>query len=374
MNGLATPQLHVSSLKVSGNTPGPLKVGLSDSDSAVSVEMAGTPGLVDQVVPNVALDAISVRPAVGVRTVSLWAGSSSSGGRVMFGAVGATTTAGDVELAAGANSALVTNRSPGTKQLRVSAVGSGLLGRLSGPIDIPAGVSVKLTVSNATNVPAAQLFTTQPGGSPVALATSPYGVLGLSIRQLPATVKSGTAVRVRVSSAIPVSPDRVALQTSSDGRTWRTAGTFYGPDSQGCLYRSATLTRLTYLRARFTHPAHVTAYSGSKRVAVQPIVGSPHAPSRASHSKYYTVYGYLKPRHASGTFPVRIYKWKKTSSGKWKKYGYVKAKARNYKSYTKYSRKIRLPYKGKWRLRAYAPADSKHPKTWSSKHDYVTVK
>ena len=63
-----------------------------------------------------------------------------------------------------------------------------------------------------------------------------------------------------------------------------------------------------------------------------------------------------------------------TSSGKWKSYGYVKAKASNYKSYTKYSARLSLTSKGAWRLRAYAPADSEHAKTWSSKYDYVTVK
>jgi len=52
----------------------------------------------------------------------------------------------------------------------------------------------------------------------------------------------------------------------------------------------------------------------------------------------------------------------------------VSAKASNYSTYTKYSRSIRLPYAGKWRLRAYAPADSGHAATWSSGYDYVTVK
>jgi len=33
-----------------------------------------------------------------------------------------------------------------------------------------------------------------------------------------------------------------------------------------------------------------------------------------------------------------------------------------------------LPYKGKWRVRAYAPADSKHSAAWSSGYDYITVK
>ena len=108
-------------------------------------------------------------------------------------------------------------------------------------------------------------------------------------------------------------------------------------------------------------------------------VGTPRAPSKMSHSKSYAVYGYLKPRHTRGTYPVRIYRWKKSSSGSWKRYGDpVKAKASDYSSngqlYSKYSVKMRLAKAGKWRLRAYAPADSGHVATWSSGYDYVTVK
>jgi len=38
-----------------------------------------------------------------------------------------------------------------------------------------------------------------------------------------------------------------------------------------------------------------------------------------------------------------------------------------------YSRWIKLPYRGKWRLPAYAPGDIVHTAQWSSGYDYVTV-
>jgi len=103
-------------------------------------------------------------------------------------------------------------------------------------------------------------------------------------------------------------------------------------------------------------------------------VRTPIARSSMSVTKEYTVYGYLKPKVKAGTFPVRIYKEKKTASGKWKKQGFVKAKASNYSSYTKYSAKMKLGSKGEWRLRAYAPAGNGHAATWSSGWDKVTVK
>ena len=101
-------------------------------------------------------------------------------------------------------------------------------------------------------------------------------------------------------------------------------------------------------------------------------VGTPVAPSSMSHSKYYSVYGYLKPRHTSGSSAVRIYKYR--WNGKtWVYRGYVTAKVANYSSFSKYSAKLRLPYTGRWRLKAYHD-DAGHAPTWSSTYDSVTVK
>jgi len=100
---------------------------------------------------------------------------------------------------------------------------------------------------------------------------------------------------------------------------------------------------------------------------------TPVAPPRMSRTRYYPVYGTLRPRRTAGSYPVRIYR-QRYVAGAWKSYGYVTARASNYKTYTKYSRSIRLPYAGRWRLRAYAPAVSGRAAMWSSGSDYVTVK
>ncbi len=112
----------------------------------------------------------------------------------------------------------------------------------------------------------------------------------------------------------------------------------------------------------------------SVTVVPRAYVRTPVAPSRVRRSRHFTVYGWLKPRHPRGTYPVRIYRWKKTTSGRWKSHGYVKAKAYNHLSYTQYKRSIRLTSSGTWRLRAYAPADSGHAASWSSGYDYVAVR
>ena len=100
---------------------------------------------------------------------------------------------------------------------------------------------------------------------------------------------------------------------------------------------------------------------------------TPVARTTMSRTRYYPVYGTLRPRRTAGSYPVRIYR-QRYVAGAWKSYGYVKARASNYKTYTKYSRSVRLPYAGKWRLRAYAPAVSGRAAMWSGGYDYVTVK
>ncbi len=102
-------------------------------------------------------------------------------------------------------------------------------------------------------------------------------------------------------------------------------------------------------------------------------LGTPVAPKTMKRSKSYTVYGSLKPEHAAGSKPVRIYKYKQVGK-KWVKKGYVTAKAYDYKGNTRYKVKMKLTSKGKWRLRAYAPSDAQHVATWSAKYDSVTVK
>lgn len=102
-------------------------------------------------------------------------------------------------------------------------------------------------------------------------------------------------------------------------------------------------------------------------------ISNPIAPATMSRTTSSTVYGTLKPRHAPGSSPVRIFKYR-YENGTWKAYGWVWAKASDQSTYTKYSCKLRLPYTGRWRLRAYAIPDSKHSATWSSGYDYVTVR
>ena len=174
---------------------------------------------------------------------------------------------------------------------------------------------------------------------------------------------------------LPLATQRVVLQSAAPGGAYSDTPLTATTTLSGGFTFSVKPTTRTFYRVSFAgssgHAASESA--GSVYATPKPSVGAPKAASKMSHSKSYTVFGYLKPKHTSGSYPVRIYKYRKVS-GKWKSSGYVKAKASNYSSYTKYSVKLKLTKAGKWRLRAYAPADSGHATAWSSGYDYVTVK
>lgn len=175
------------------------------------------------------------------------------------------------------------------------------------------------------------------------------------------------------SDGLGVSSAPVVLEWSVDGVTFSSSGPTTQTAGNGAFLFTVRPTTRTYYRVRF---ADDDTHSGSVSTAVyattKAYLTNPVAPAGMSRLRYYTVYGYLKPRHTPGSYPVRIYRWRYVG-GKWTSYGFVSAVASNYSGFTKYSRSVKLPYAGRWRLRAYH-ADSGHVATWSSGYDYVTVK
>lgn len=107
-----------------------------------------------------------------------------------------------------------------------------------------------------------------------------------------------------------------------------------------------------------------TLYAGPKAWLTAPV-----APSTLSRLRSYSVYGYLKPRHSGS--PVKIYAYRLEGTT-WKLRVTAYAKSTNYLTYSKYAATIRLPYAGKWQIRAYH-TDAVHYSTYSS-YRTVTVK
>jgi hypothetical protein len=133
-------------------------------------------------------------------------------------------------------------------------------------------------------------------------------------------------------------------------------------------------TKKTYYRAQFKGDA--TRY-GSNRVwrTVLPKVSltKPSAASTMRYGRSYKVTGYLKPRHTAGTTPVVLRLWR-YRSGKWRlQTKHYHAKVSSYSSYSKYSMSIKLPSRGKWRLKAYHAKDSLNAETLTT-YRSVTVR
>ncbi len=129
----------------------------------------------------------------------------------------------------------------------------------------------------------------------------------------------------------------------------------------------------------FTFDAYSSSYVITFVVTPAPpktapdLLSTPSVPKSVSRSAPFTVFGYLKPRHAPG-YVVRVYRWKRISATRWKPYGYVKAPVSDYSTYSKYSVRLRLSERGVWKFRAYAPADDDHLAHWSGTSRYVTVR
>jgi len=165
---------------------------------------------------------------------------------------------------------------------------------------------------------------------------------------------------------------RVQLHKSVNGGPWIVV------DLPSTTEASRSFSEAVYVKTAYklVVPDHTTMLGSTsviKTVVPKVPLGAPVAPSKVTKGKSFLVYGALKPAHAKGTKPVRIYKYRKVK-GKWKAEGYVKATATNYKGYTRYKANLKLTKKGQWRLRACAPADAEHAETWSAKYDNVTVK
>lgn len=183
-----------------------------------------------------------------------------------------------------------------------------------------------------------------------------------------------TGTLTNASTGSPIVGEPLVLQRST-GTGWSDFAPVVTDASGQISYSVSQLDRTYYrLTAGGDGSTVLPVESNGVTIVPAPSVGNPYAPTTMRRSTAYTVYGYLRPKHASGSRPIRIYKWKRTSTGAWRSYGYVLATASNYSTYSKYSVRMSLPSTGKWRLRAYHPADGTHAASWSASYDYVTVR
>jgi hypothetical protein len=93
-----------------------------------------------------------------------------------------------------------------------------------------------------------------------------------------------------------------------------------------------------------------------------------------TRKRTYTIRGNVRPFQTAGTYPVRFYLERKVS-GKWKSYGYLKAKASDgpFQDYSVLAVTKTFPYAGAWRIRPYFPGTARTLSTWGA-YFSLTVK
>jgi len=130
------------------------------------------------------------------------------------------------------------------------------------------------------------------------------------------------------------------------------------------------VTSYTFVDVRSNHQISATFAATSLPIAA---VYAPVAPSSVTHSHAFTVYGYVAPRHTSGTYLATLKFYLRNSHGVYVFHNSVNAK-RYYYSTTKskYSARVSLPHAGRWRVRAMH-GDAGHSTSYSG-YDYITVK
>jgi len=176
------------------------------------------------------------------------------------------------------------------------------------------------------------------------------------------------------------------LRSTNGGLTYAKVGTLVSEEDGDYSYRlPATYTTVRY-QVRYNgelfgfggmgNLSRFSALSDVKTVKVRASIGRPKGyPSTGNDTKTYSVYGSLKPQQtasaaADGVVVVKCYR---RQSGKWKLRKTVNAKVYDYDTYSRYRASVKLPYTGRWRLRAYFKGSSINADK-SSSYRYVRVR
>jgi hypothetical protein len=127
--------------------------------------------------------------------------------------------------------------------------------------------------------------------------------------------------------------------------------------SVGKFALTVTPTGSTYYRLRFVTGAGAgLVYGGSisfvVRVGVRPVLGTPKVPSSVKVGLSFTVHGTLDPRFPAGqkTVQIKVYRYKNRD---WVFSREISATNADSDGSTRYSVKVKLTTKGKYRFGAY---------------------
>jgi hypothetical protein len=175
------------------------------------------------------------------------------------------------------------------------------------------------------------------------------------------------------SGGQPVRGVKVVLEASSiETGTYTSTGSFVITGANGTFSFTRKPTSKTYYRATVIDEAWYVDATSTQTVYALPRakLGTPKMPTTMYVNKGKAVSGTIYPSHSSGYVKIQRYRY---SSTKKKYLAYKDPISASFKG-TSYSKSIKLPYKGRWKVRVWH-ADAGHAKSWSPMPTkYITVK
>jgi hypothetical protein len=154
-------------------------------------------------------------------------------------------------------------------------------------------------------------------------------------------------------SGAPIGGQSVRLMSSVDQTDWDLVKTVTG-DAAGVCQAVVKPTARTYYRFAYLGDAeyeHAATASGVITVSVRPALGTPKGPLSVKAGALFSVSGTLRPQFKSGTKTVKIQIYR-SKAGKWVLVKTSSAVNSNNGSYSKYTLKLRLSVKAKYRFKA----------------------
>lgn len=196
------------------------------------------------------------------------------------------------------------------------------------------------------------------------------------------TLSFGAALRISgqlTDGATGVPSRQLRLEASVGQSAFADTGVRTSTDAKGGFTFTVKPTVKTTYRVAFAGvPADLYLQAKGTAVAVTPkaYLTCPTAPARVKQKVSFVSQAYLKPRHTSGSHPVSIRCWRheRQSNGryKWVYRRSFTARASNYGGGSRITASVRLPYAGRWYIRAYH-SDAGHAPTYGAPR-YLTVR
>jgi beta propeller repeat protein len=157
------------------------------------------------------------------------------------------------------------------------------------------------------------------------------------------------------------------LSSADGGHTWTKVASVTTLSDGSFSYLAAKVFRKTWFRAAFNGEteglllfsqtlSRFSALSSVMSITPKASIGKPSGyPLTGRRTKTYSVYGPLKPQQAvtPASSKVVVIKAYRLQKGKYVLRRTFSAKVYNYSTYSRYKASVKLPYTGKWRIRAY---------------------